>query len=124
MPHYVGNILQDTLENENFRKVLNTSDNSQLVVMSIQPHDDIGMETHDGHDQFIRIEQGRGKAILNGQEFDIEDDWAVVIPAGTEHNIVNTSDEEMKLYSLYSPSEHPDKTIDRTKQDAIAREGH
>ena len=124
MPFYVQNIETDTMENENFRKVLNTSGNSQLVVMAIQPHDDIGMETHADHDQFIRIEQGSGKAILDGQEFAIADDFAVVIPAGTEHNITNESDEVMKLYSVYSPAEHPDGTIDITKADAIAREGH
>lgn len=124
MSFYVGNILNDTMENENFRKVLKTNANSQLVVMAIQPHDDIGMETHGEHDQFIRIEQGRGKAILNGEVFDIEDDFAVVIPAGTEHNITNESDEVMKLYTVYSPAEHPDGTIDVTKADADAREGH
>ncbi len=114
---YVVNIEKETLENENFRKVLYTSNYSQLVVMSIEPGDDIGMEVH-GLDQFIRIENGKGKAILNGQEYEIEDDWAVVIPAGVEHNIVNTGDEPLKLYTIYSPPEHKEGTIHKTKTDA------
>ena len=114
---YVINIEKETLENENFRKVLYTSNYSQLVVMSIEPGYDIGMEVH-GLDQFIRIESGKGKAILNGQEYEIEDDWAVVIPAGVEHNIVNTGDEPLKLYTIYSPPEHKDGTIHKTKADA------
>ncbi len=114
---FVTNIEKDTLENENFRKVLYTSNYSQLVVMSIEPGDDIGMEVH-GLDQFIRIEQGKGKAILNGQEYEIEDNWAVVIPAGVEHNIVNTGDEPLKLYTIYSPPEHKDGTVHKTKADA------
>ncbi len=114
---YVVNIEKETLENENFRKVLYTSNYSQLVVMSIEPGDDIGTEVH-GLDQFIRIESGKGKAILNGQEYEIEDDWAVVIPAGVEHNIVNTGDEPLKLYTIYSPPEHKEGTIHKTKADA------
>jgi len=114
---YVVNIEKETLENENFRKVLYTSNYSQLVVMSIEPGDDIGMEVH-GLDQFIRIESGKGKAILNGQEYEIEDDWAVVIPAGVEHNIVNTGDEPLKLYTIYSPPEHKEGTIHKTKANA------
>ena len=113
---YVINIEKETLENENFRKVLYTSNYSQLVVMSIEPGDDIGMEVH-GLDQFIRIESGKGKAILNGQEYEIEDDWAVVIPAGVEHNIVNTGDKPLKLYTIYSPPEHKEGTIHKTKKD-------
>ena len=114
---YVVNIEKETLENENFRKVLYTSNYSQLVVMNIEPGDDIGMEVH-GLDQFIRIESGKGKAILNGQEYEIEDDWAVVIPAGVEHNIVNTGDEPLKLYTIYSPPEHKEGTIHKTKANA------
>ncbi len=113
----VINIEKETLYNENFRKVLYTANYSQLVVMSIEPGYDIGMEVH-GLDQFIRIEQGKGKAVLNGQEYDIEDDFAIVIPAGTEHNIINTGDVPLKLYTIYSPPEHKDGTIHRTKADA------
>ena len=126
MSIYVENIEKATLENDNFRKVLATNQNSQLVVMNLKPSEDIGMEIHDDVDQFIRIEQGSGRAILNSQEYPIEDDFAVVIPAGTEHNIVNDSDEDMKLYTVYSPAEHPDGTIhkDKAEGDAYEKEKH
>ncbi len=115
---YVGNIEKETLENENFRKVLFTSHYSQLVVMSLKPGEDIGKETH-GLDQFIRIEKGTGKAVLDGKEYEIEDDWAIVIPSGTEHNVVNTSDTEvMKIYTIYTPPEHNMNTVHATKSDA------
>ena len=125
MTGYISNIEKETLENENFRKVLFTGPHSQLVLMSLLPKEEIGMETHDGVDQFIRIEEGEGLAILNGEETRLEDDFAIVIPSGTKHNIINTSENrKMKLYSIYSPAEHPDGTIDKTKADAIEREGH
>ena len=123
MTGYVANIEKETLENDNFRKVLFTAPNSQLVVMSLESGEDIGMEVHEEHDQFIRIEQGQGKAVLNGEESEIEDDSAVVIPAGAEHNIVNTGDTKMKLYTVYSPPEHADGTVHATKEDAEAA-GH
>jgi mannose-6-phosphate isomerase-like protein (cupin superfamily) len=117
MNGFVINMEKATLENDNFRKVLNTASNSQLVVMSLLPGEEIGMEVHD-LDQFIRFEAGRGKVILDGKEHDVEDDWAVVIPAGVTHNVINTSDsEKMKLYSIYSPPEHPDGTVHPTKAD-------
>jgi mannose-6-phosphate isomerase-like protein (cupin superfamily) len=117
MAGYVINIEKATLENDNFRKVLNTAQNSQLVVMSLLPGEDIGSEVHD-LDQFIRFESGQGKVILDGKEYKVEDDWAVVIPAGVEHNVINTSENEsMKLYSIYSPPEHPDGTVHPTKAD-------
>jgi len=120
MKGYVVDIEKVTKENKNFRKVLYTAKNSQLVVMSLRPGEDIGEEMHD-LDQFIRIEKGKGKAILDGAEHTIEDDYAVVIPSGTRHNIVNTSNnEEMKLYSVYSPPEHRDGVIHKTKADAMA----
>lgn len=111
-----------TMENENFRKVLFTALNSQLVVMSLKPGEEIGMEVH--HiDQFIKIESGAGKAVLNGEEFEIADGSAIVVPSGTEHNIVNESEiDEMKLYTVYSPPEHAEGTIHRTKEEAIAAE--
>ena len=120
---YVKNLEKDAVENENFRKVLNTTDKSQLVVMSLLPHEDIGEEVHKV-DQFIRIEEGKGKAILNGEEFDIEDGFAVVIPAGTRHNIINTEDGPMKLYTIYTPPEHAPDTIHKTKAEAEAAEEH
>lgn len=120
---YVGNIEQESLENENFRKVLATAPNSQLVVMSLLPGEEIGEEVHDG-DQFIRVEGGFGKAILDGREYDVADGFAIVIPAGTSHNVVNAGDEPLKLYTVYSPAEHADGTIHRTKADADAAEHH
>lgn len=118
---YVNNLEKDTVENENFRKVLNTTEKSQLVVMSLLPGEDIGEEVHNV-DQFIRIEKGRGKAVLNGEEFEIKDDWAVVVPAGALHNIINISDSKMKLYTVYTPPAHKDGTIHRTKEEAVESE--
>ncbi|MEI6843185.1 MAG: cupin domain-containing protein [bacterium] len=122
MKGYVTNIEKDSLENENFRKVLYTAPNSQLVLMSLLPEEDIGEETH--HlDQFLRIEQGTGKTVLNGVEYPLEDGSAIVVPAGTKHNIINTSKtEKMKLYTVYSPANHLDGTIHKTKADAMADE--
>lgn len=123
MNFYVSNIEKDTQENNNFRKVLQTSPHSQLVVMSLKPGEDIGMEVHNNVDQFFRIEQGRGVAILDGTEYEIEDDFAVVVPAGTEHNIINTSEtEDLKLYTIYSPANHPDGTIHKTREEAMQAE--
>lgn len=120
MKGYVGNIEKETEENENFRKVLYTGKFSQLVVMALQPMEEIGEETHT-LDQFIRIEKGTGKAILDDVESEIADDFAIVVPAGTKHNFVNTSETEpMKLYTIYSPPEHLDGTVHATKADAQA----
>lgn len=125
MPGYLTDIEYKTLQNENFREVLFTGPHTQLVVMNLQPGEEIGMEVHDHIDQFIRVETGQGKAILDGAEHDLEDGSAVVIPAGTRHNIVNTSETEaLKLYTLYSPPEHPDKTVHHTKAEADAAEHH
>lgn len=119
MSGFVIDIEQKTLENENFREVLFTAPHSQLVVMTLQPGEEIGMETHDDIDQFIRVEAGTGKAILNGEDKALADGTAVVIPAGTEHNVVNISQmEPLKLYTIYSPAEHPDGTINKTKAEA------
>jgi mannose-6-phosphate isomerase-like protein (cupin superfamily) len=118
---YVTDIERATRENENFREVLFTGPKSQLVVMSLRPGEDIGMETHGDIDQFLRVEAGRGKAILNGVEHDLADGSAVVIPAGTKHNVVNTSTSEaLKLYTLYTPPEHPDGTVHADKAAAEA----
>jgi len=123
MDVFVANIEEETENNDNFRKVLFTAKHSQLVVMNLMPMEDIGEETHDSVDQFIRIEEGAGKAVLNDKEYEIEEDFAIVIPAGTKHNIINTSDEEpMKLYTVYSPPEHPDGTVHMTKDEAVAEE--
>lgn len=119
MKGYVINIEKATKENENFRKVLYTAKNNQLVLMSLKPGEEIREEVHT-LDQFIRIEEGDGKAVLDGAEHKIEDGTAVVIPAGMRHNIINTSDEELKLYTIYSPPEHKDGIIHPTKADALA----
>ena len=125
MDHFVTHIEEATVKNEDFRRVLYTAPNSQLVVMTLKPGEEIGAETHD-LDQFIRIEAGCGMAYLNGKEYPVQDGSAVVIPAGTKHNVVNTGrDEALKLYTLYSPPEHKDGTVHRTKQEAESdREDH
>jgi mannose-6-phosphate isomerase-like protein (cupin superfamily) len=121
---WVRDVEKETLENDDFRRVLFTGEHTQLTVMSLAPGEDIGLEAHDHLDQFLRIEQGRGRVELSSQEGRIEEtqdvgpDWAIIVPAGVWHNVVNTGDEDLKLYSLYSPPEHPDGTIHRTKQEA------
>jgi len=115
---YVINIEEKTLENNYFREVLFTTDKSQLVVMALKPGEDIGMEVHPEHDQFIRIESGKGRAIMNGEEHEISDGSAIVVPAGTQHNIVNTSEVAMKLYTVYTPPDHKPGTIHKTKEEA------
>ena len=99
MAGYVINIEKATMQNDNFRKVLNTAQHSQLVVMSLLPGEEIGTEVHD-LDQFIRFESGRGKVILDGKEYEVEDDWAVVIPAGVEHNVININDHEVSFIEV------------------------
>ena len=119
MSGYVVDIEAKTLENENFRDVLFTAGHSQLVVMTLRPGEEIGMEHHDGRDQFIRVEAGEGEAIIDGERHRLRDGWAVVIPSGAEHNIVNTSrSEPLRLYTIYSPPEHPDGTVHRDKREA------
>ncbi|MEK7495612.1 MAG: cupin domain-containing protein [Patescibacteria group bacterium] len=118
MTGYVVNIEEKSLQNSYFREVLFTTNKSQLVVMALKPGEDIGMEVHPEHDQFIRIESGTGKAIMNGEEYEIMDGSSVVIPAGAQHNIVNTSEVVMKLYTIYTPPEHKQGTIHKTKEEA------
>ena len=122
MAGYKTNIEKENLENTYFRKVLFTAPHSQLVVMSLNPGEEIGMEVH--HlDQFIRFEKGEGRVILDGEEYAIKDDDVVVIPEGTEHNVINTSTTEpLKLYTIYSPPEHKDGTSHKTKAEADAAE--
>ena len=119
MKNYVDNIETQALQNNYFRKVLFTGQNEQLVVMSLKPGENIGMEIHPNVDQFIRIEQGTGKVILDGEESTVEDDFAIVITAGTEHDVVNTSEtEDLKLYTVYGPPNHSEGTIHKTKAEA------
>lgn len=121
MKGYIENIENIAKENTNFRKVLYTAKNSQLVVMSLNVGEDIGEEVH--HlDQFLRVEFGVGKAVLDGVSHDISDGFAIVVPAGALHNIINTGDVPMKLYTVYSPANHLDGTIHKTKADAEADE--
>ena len=121
MVGYVTDIESDTLENDDYRRVLFTGRNLQLVLMTLQPGEEIGLEIHEAHDQFIRIESGTGSAILNGEKNKLEDGVAVVIPAGVEHNVINTSREEpLRLYTLYAPPEHADGTVHKTKADEPA----
>ncbi|MDE1970878.1 MAG: cupin domain-containing protein [Patescibacteria group bacterium] len=124
MKGYVANIEQESLENENFRRVLYTAPHCQLVVMSLKPQEDIGSEVH--HlDQFIRCEAGEGKAVLNDIEHEIREGFVVIVPAGTKHNIVNTSTTAaMKLYTLYAPPNHRDGVVHTTKADAEADHEH
>ncbi len=127
MHGYVTNIERDTLANDDYRRVLYTGPNTQLVLMSLQPGDEIGQETHEGHDQFIRVEAGAGVVVLNGERHTLGDGSAVVIPAGVTHNVLNTSDDApLRLYTLYSPPEHPDGTVQHTKADEAAAQsaGH
>ncbi len=125
---WVGDVERTTLENEAFRTVVFTGEHVQLTVMRLGPGEDIGREAHPDTDQFLRIEAGTGRVEFGRSEervdetHDVEGDWAVVVPAGVWHNVVNTGPGELKLYSLYAPPEHPDGTVHRTKADAEAAE--
>jgi mannose-6-phosphate isomerase-like protein (cupin superfamily) len=125
MSGYHGNIEDLTLDNSFFRKVLFTGPNSQLVVMSLKPGEDIGEEVHE-EDQFFRFEGGRGKVVLGEtEEYEVKDGDAVVVPAGLKHNIINISEnEELKLYTIYSPAHHPEGTVHETKEIAMEEEDH
>ena len=121
MKGYNTNIEKDTNENENFRKVLFTSQHGQLVVMSLLPNEEIGMEVHRYTDQFFRVDSGEGKVIIDGEESLIGNGFAVVVPAGSNHNVINTSSEKsLKLYTIYMPPHHVDGVVHATKADAEA----
>jgi len=125
MKGFVTNIEAAALENEDFRRVLYTTERSQLVVMSIPAGEDIGTETHEDVDQFIRVEKGEGLSVLDGVERELCDGSAVVVPAGVRHNIKNASMENpLKLYTLYSPPHHEDAVVHRTKEDAMKDDEH
>lgn len=112
---FIIDIETETIKNDNFRKVLNTSENLQLVVMSIPVGQDIGEETHKDVDQFIRIEKGEGEFVLNGKGRKVNDGFCTIIPMGTKHNVVNVGDEPLKLYAIYSPAEHAPDTLEKNK---------
>ena len=122
MKAYFGHIEADTLANDNFRKVLFTGEHSQLVLMSLRPGEEIGLETHPHVDQFFRFEQGQGRVVVGDEEFSVADGDSVVVPAGSQHNVVNTGEGDLKLYTIYSPPNHPDGTVHQTKADADAAE--
>lgn len=125
---WVADIEQATLDNDTFRTVLFTGDHTQLTVMRIAPGEDIGVEAHDDRDQFLRIEQGQARVEFGrskdtmDERHEVSGDWAVIVPAGVWHNVINTGDQDLKLYSLYSPPEHPPETVHRTKAEAEAAE--
>ncbi|HPC30940.1 MAG TPA: cupin domain-containing protein [Candidatus Paceibacterota bacterium] len=123
MKGYFTNIEKDTLENENFRKVLYTAKHSQLVLMSLKPKEEIGMEVHLENDQFFRFEKGEGRVIIDGNEYQVSDGSAIVVPAGAQHNVINLSEtDSLKLYTIYSPAHHKDGIIRKTKEEAISQE--
>ena len=119
MRGFSSNIEKETLANKSFRKVLYTSKHSQLVLMSLKPNEDIGMEVHGDNDQFFRFEKGEGKCVIEGNFYDVSDGSAVMVPAGAEHNVINVSDmEDLKLYTIYSPAHHKDGVERVTKEEA------
>lgn len=125
MARYLDDIEKVTKENENFRKVVYTGKFLQLVVMNLKPGEDIGKEIHPNVDQFFRIEEGEAKVIIDGKQEKANEDFAIVVPAGSEHNLVNNSkDTNLKLYTIYSPSNHPENTIHRTQEEARKAENH
>ena len=120
MKGYVDNIEQATVANEDFRRVLYTGRNMQLVLMTLPPGCDIGEEVHEDRDQFFRIEEGEGVIKIDGEANRVEDDYAVIVPAGARHNVINTGSEPLRLYTLYAPPEHRDGVVHTTKDQAIA----
>jgi len=121
MQGYKQNIEKITLENNNFRQVLYTGAHSQLVAMALRPNEEIGMEVHEENDQFFRFEAGEGKMLIDGNEYSVADGDAVIVPAGAEHNVINTSNtESLKLYTIYSPAHHRDGVVHATKEQALA----
>lgn len=124
MKGYVDDIEEVTERNEDFRRVLYTGAHLQLVLMTLQPGEEIGEETHDDGDQFFRFEEGEGEVMIDGVTHEVEADFAVVVPAGARHNVINTGDEPLKLYTLYGPPEHRDGVVHRTKAEADKSEEH
>lgn len=127
---WVDDIEKITLDNSNFREVVHTGEHAQLVLMSLRPGEEIGWEAHGNHDQFLRLEAGRARVDFGTDEdtaeesHQVEGDWAFIVPAGMWHNVVNVGDDDVKLYTIYSPPEHPDGTVHRTKEEAGAAETH
>jgi len=124
MKGFIADIEHRAEQNDYFRRVLYTGANLQLVVMSLQPGEDIGEEIHDRTDQFFRVEEGKGEIVMDGRETRIESDMAILVPAGTKHNIRNTGHKPLKLYTLYAPPQHEDGVVHRTKAEAEASTEH
>ena len=123
MRGFNANIEKETLENNNFRRVLYTAKHCQLVLMSLQPNEEIGMEVHPDNDQFFRFEKGEGQCIIDGNEYPLADGSVIIVPAGAQHNIINTSTTDaLKLYTIYSPAHHKDGIVRATKAEAVAQE--
>lgn len=118
MKGYVDNIEEATVENDDFRRVLYTGKNLQLVLMTLQPGEEIGEEVHQDRDQFFRVEEGEGEVLIDGETHPIEDDDAIIVPAGARHNVRNTGDDPLRLYSIYGPPEHKDGIVHKTKEQA------
>lgn len=125
MKGYATHLEQETRKNTDFRRVLYTGKHSQLVLMTLKPTEEIGEETHPDRDQFFRFEAGEGKVVIDGVEHRVKDGEGVIVPAGAKHNVVNTSKRaNLRLYTIYSPPEHQDGVIRRTKKEAMASEEH
>jgi len=125
MKGFVGNIEEQTLANTDFRRVLYTSREMQLVLMALQPGEEIGEEVHDDVDQFFRFEEGEGAVVIDDVTHAVKDGSAVVVPSSAKHNVLNTSKTaNLKLYTIYSPPEHQDKVVRKTREEAMAREEH
>ena len=122
MVGFIDNIEEKTEQNSFFRQVLYTGKHTQLVVMSLLPGEEIGMEVHPQVDQFFRIEEGQAKVIIDGEEHEVDEGFAIIVPAGSQHNVINTGSNPLKLYTLYSPPNHPDGTIHRTRVETMAAE--
>lgn len=118
----INNITSLTLENTDFRRVISTNDHAQLVLMNIPVREEIGEEVHQNNDQILIIVQGEAEAILNGEKGTVKESGIIIVPCGTKHNIRNVGDVALKLYTVYAPSEHPDKTVHKTKAEADAAE--
>lgn len=124
MQGFVDNIETLTRENTDFRRVLYTGKHLQLVLMALKPGEEIGEEVHDDHDQFFRVETGKGEVWIDGKRTAIQDDDAMIVPAGARHNVINTGDAPLTLYTIYGPPDHKDGVIRATKAEAEAREEH
>ncbi|HEX6307992.1 MAG TPA: cupin domain-containing protein [Longimicrobiales bacterium] len=124
MKGFIGDIEEQTETNRDFRRVLYSGPHMQLVLMALEPGDELGEEVHEDTDQFFRVEKGKGEVEIDGETTRIESDMAVVVPAGARHNIRNTGEKSLKLYTLYAPPEHPEGTVHHTRQDAEKSEEH